>query len=269
MTTRRPLLQAEALRLAYPSRRGAARAGLCDVTLDLAQGECVALIGPSGAGKTSLARAILGLLPLEVGRVTLEGRDIAGVARPMARETRARIQMIFQDPLQSFDARRSLGDQVADSLCNFGTPRPEAKAAAADVFARLGLDPALLSRRPAAVSGGQLQRAAIARALIVAPDVLIADEALSASDAALRSELTALLQAEQARRGMALLLISHDMALVAEMAHRVVVIEDGRLVEEGPTAQVLEHPIQPVTRGLLAAARATMGDGCSAGGDQG
>ena len=179
---------------------------------------------------------------------------LVGAGQSLSRADRARFQMIFQDPLQSFDARRSLGAQIADSLCNFGVTRPEAEQRATALSARLGLDAALLTRRPGAVSGGQRQRAAMARALILAPDLLIADEALSALDPVLRAEMVALLQAEQAARGMALLLISHDMALVAELAHRVAVVAGGEIVEEGPAAEVLRAPRHAVTRALLAEA---------------
>lgn len=249
-----PWLRAEGLCLDYPARGGGRKAALRDVALDLRRGECLALIGPSGAGKTSLARALLGIERLSGGQVQVEDRVLLGAGQSLSRADRARFQMIFQDPLQSFDARRSLGAQIADSPCNFGVTRPEAEERATALSARLGLDAALLTRRPGAVSGGQRQRAAMARALILAPELLIADEALSAFDPVLRAEMVALLQAEQAARGMALLLISHDMALVAELAHRVAVVAGGEIVEEGPAAEVLRAPRHAVTRALLAEA---------------
>lgn len=249
-----PWLRAEGLCLDYPARGGGRKAALRDVALELRRGECLALIGPSGAGKTSLARALLGIERLSGGQVRVADRVLLSAGQSLSRADRARFQMIFQDPLQSFDARRSLGAQIADSLCNFGVTRPEAEERATALSARLGLDAALLTRRPGAVSGGQRQRAAMARALIFAPELLIADEALSALDPVLRAEMVALLQAEQAARGMALLLISHDMALVAELAHRVAVVAGGEIVEEGPAAEVLRAPRHAVTRALLAEA---------------
>ena len=234
---------------------GAARPALRDVSLTVRRGEVLALVGQSGSGKSTLARAALRLLPDGVaqGRIEIEGRDVTSLEPRPLRAMRARMQMVFQDPMQSLDPRRSLGRQIGDTLRNFGVPRHDVRARVAEMADRMGLDPALLGRRPGGVSGGQRQRAALARALIARPALLIADEAFASLDPEIRSRMETLLSEVQQARDLACLFISHDIAQVARIAHRIAVMWQGRIVEEGPAASVLHSPAHAYTRALIAA----------------
>ena len=242
-----PLLHIEGLRVRY----GAAVPAVEGADLRIARGETVTLVGASGSGKSTLARAALGLEQADRGRVCIDGADIARLGARGLRRMRARIQMVFQDPVTSLDPRRTLGRQVGDPLRNYG------RAADTDLIARaflqVGLAPDLMQRRPHEVSGGQRQRAGIARALILDPDILVVDEGLSALDTVQAAAILALLRAEQTRRGLAILFVTHDLRAARAMAHRIAVMVAGRIVEQGPAAQVLRAPVHPQTRALVAA----------------
>lgn len=246
-----PVLAVRNLQVAYA---GHATQAVRGVSLEIARGETLALVGQSGSGKTTLARAALRLIPLVAGRVLLDGDDITGLAGQALRRARARMQMIFQDPLLSLDPRRALGRQVADPLRNFGVPAPERAARVAALFERVGLDPDLMNRRLVEVSGGQRQRVAIARALVLDPRVIVADEALASLDPHMRERIAELLVSLQHERGLGCLFISHDIAAVARIAHRIAVMHEGRIVETGPARAVLETPGHGYTRSLIAAA---------------
>ncbi len=246
-----PVLAVRNLQVAYA---GHATQAVRGVSLEIARGETLALVGQSGSGKTTLARAALRLIPLAAGRVLLDGDDITGLAGQALRRARARMQMIFQDPLLSLDPRRALGRQVADPLRNFGVPAPERAARVAALFERVGLDPDLMDRRPVEVSGGQRQRVAIARALVLDPRVIVADEALASLDPHMRERIAELLVSLQHERGLGCLFISNDIAAVARIAHRIAVMHEGRIVETGPARAVLETPGHGYTRSLIAAA---------------
>ncbi len=242
-----PLLTIEGLRVRYGRRAPAVE----EASLALAPGETLALVGASGSGKSTLARAILGLERAERGRVCLDGTDIAELRGAAMRQMRACIQMVFQDPITSLDPRRTLARQVADPLHNYR--RAAHEAIIAEVFAQVGLAPDLMHRLPHEVSGGQRQRAAIARALVLGPDILVVDEGLSALDTVQSAAILALLQAEQARRSLAILFVTHDLRVARGIAHRIAVMEAGRIVEEGPAAEVLAAPSHPHMRALVAA----------------
>jgi peptide/nickel transport system ATP-binding protein len=233
-----PVLEAERVTVA----RGG-RVVVSNARLSVAAGERVAIVGGSGSGKTSLARALLGLLP-HGGSVRVHGQPAT------AEDVRRIAQMVFQDPATSFDGRQTVARIVAEPLWPERPRRMRDRVAAA--LARVGLGAEALDRRPHAFSGGQRQRIAIARALVSRPQVLIADEPVSALDAALRAEVAALLD-DLARDGLALILIAHDMAFVRALADRVVVMDAGTIVEEGPVDEVLARPRHSVTRALLAA----------------
>ncbi|MEB8385959.1 ABC transporter ATP-binding protein [Rhodobacteraceae bacterium KMM 6894] len=248
-----PLLELRDVALTYPGGRLArqGRVALHGVGLTLQRGETLALVGASGSGKSSLARAILGLEPRATGQILMQGHDILHM-RPRALHTaRADMQMVFQDPAGSFDPRRTLGAQVGDVLRNYDRPAGPAEIAA--LLAQVALPPEIMGRYPHQVSGGQCQRVAIARALALNPRLIIADEAISALDAAVQFEILDLLAQLQARLGLGLLLITHDLDAARRISHRLAVMQDGCLVEQGRTADVLAHPRHAHTRALIAA----------------
>ncbi len=242
-----PLLQMEGVSIRY----GRAAPAVQSVDLALAPGETLALVGASGSGKSTLARAALGLEQVAEGNVRLGDEDIAQMSVRALHRARARIQMVFQDPVTALDPRRRLGRQVADPLRNYG--RPADAACIAALFAQVGLAPDLMGRFAHEVSGGQRQRAAIARALALDPDILVVDEGLSALDTVQAAGILRLLRAEQDRRGLAILFITHDLHAARAMAHRIAVMESGRIVETGGAAQIMTAPAHPRTRALIAA----------------
>ena len=225
-----------------------AREVVHDVSLDVLPGEVLGLVGESGCGKSTIAKCVAGFLKPSAGDlVVYEGAD-------EPKRGPRRVQMVFQDPSSSFDPRRTLGQSVIEGLRNAGTPKGEALARAGELFERCGLARELLDRHPHQVSGGQCQRAAIARALAARPALLIADEATSALDVTVQAQVVALLRELNAELGMAVLFICHDLALVQDFCDRVAVMREGRIVEVGPTEQVLSSPSDPYTASLIASA---------------
>ena len=218
------------------------------VSLDVLPGEVLGLVGESGCGKSTIAKCVAGFLkPSSGDLVVCEGA--AGPARGPHK-----VQMVFQDPSSSFNPRRTLGQSVTEGLRNAGTPKGEALARAGELFERCGLARELLDRYPHQVSGGQCQRAAIARALAAQPALLIADEATSALDVTVQAQVVALLRELNAELGMAVLFICHDLALVQDFCDRVAVMREGRIVEVGATKRVLSGPSDPYTARLVASA---------------
>ncbi len=260
-----PLLDAEALgfRYARPSPLLRRPAGgpptLADVSFTLRRGEVLGVIGESGSGKTTLGSLVSGLIAPDSGALRFDGDALAGRAADRSVAQRRRIQMVFQDPLSSLNPRRRVGEQVIRPLRLFhGLDRRRAAARAALLFEELGLEAGLLERFPRQLSGGQQQRVAIARAFAAEPDLLVCDEITSALDASVQAQLLDQLAAMQRRAGTALLLITHDLSVVWRMAGRVLVMQAGRILEQGETARVFRAPAHPYTAGLLAAAtRAT------------
>jgi len=242
-----PVLAIDGLSVRYGARAPAIK----EASLSLAPGETLALVGASGSGKSTLARAALGLERAERGEVRIGGTDIAGLRGDALRQMRARIQMVFQDPITALDPRRSLARQVGDPLRNYGCDADDARLA--EAFAQVGLAPDLMHRLPHQVSGGQRQRAAIARALILDPDILVVDEGLSALDTVQAAAILALLRAEQRRRGLAILFVTHDLRAARGIAHRIAVMEAGHIVEEGPAERILAAPRHPHTHALVTA----------------
>ncbi|WP_353211382.1 ABC transporter ATP-binding protein [Rhodovarius sp.] len=238
------------------------------VGLSLARGEVLGVIGESGSGKTTLGGIIVGLLGGEAAAVRFDGRPLPGLSAQRTREQRRRIQMVFQDPLSSLNPRRRVGDAVMRPLQLFrGLERREAARCAASLFEELGLEAALLSRFPRQLSGGQQQRVAIARAFAAEPDLLICDEITSALDASVQAQLLDHLAMMQRRQGTAMLLITHDLAVVWRMAPRVLVMQGGRILEAGATEAIFRNPQNPYTAALLGAASraARAGQGVLAG----
>ncbi len=230
---------------------------LHDVDLRLAPGESVGLIGETGSGKTTIARTLLGLTKVLGGEVSVGGHDLARLRGRALRTFRRDgvVQYVFQDPLRSLDPDIPVGDSVAEGLDVRGRLDRQVRAARiAEILHAVGLDPDLATRLPGDLSGGQRQRIAIARALILEPRLLILDEPVSALDAANRVHVLDLLRLSAAERSFAQLFISHDLGSVAGVTDRVVVVYRGRIVEDGPTHQVIADPQHPYTRLLIESA---------------
>ncbi|MGH8077162.1 MAG: ATP-binding cassette domain-containing protein, partial [Lysobacter sp.] len=250
------LLRGEHLRMRYPK---ASHDALDGVSLQLHRGEGLALVGESGSGKSTLGRALLRLLRGVRGRVLLfdgdaDGVDLAALPASALRRLRSRIGVVFQDPYASLDPRLRIADIVAEPLRIHGRGDATARRAkAAELLQAVGLEADMLDRYPHQFSGGQRQRIAIARALATDPDLLVCDEAVSALDAHHRAAVLALLVKLKRERGLALLFVTHDLAAAAAVAERIAVLEAGRIVETGITAEVLRAPQHAHTQALLAA----------------
>jgi oligopeptide/dipeptide ABC transporter ATP-binding protein len=238
-------------RFGPPGRQATALDG---VDLGVAAGEIVALVGESGSGKTTLARIAAGLDRPDAGRVTLDGADLAGPSGGVAPAARRAVQMVFQDPLASFNPRRSIGAAIGLPLrIAAGLPRGARPERIRALMAAVGLAPELADRRPAELSGGQLQRAAIARALATDPAILICDEPVASLDVSVRSQVLNLLVGLRRSRGLGILFVSHDLGVVQRIADRTVVLYLGRVVEEGGGAAIWAAPRHPYTAALAAA----------------
>ena len=226
------------------------------VSLSLQEGETVGLVGASGCGKSSLCRALMGLAPVRGGSVRLEGRDLRSLKGAELRRARRRIQMVFQDPLACLNPQMTVGEAVADPLLIHGlASHPEARERARALLAAVGLEPpeSFERRMPRQLSGGQQQRVAIARALILEPKVLLCDESVSMLDAEVQTDVLNLLKELQQRLGLGLLFVTHDLNVASGFCHRVIVLEGGRIVEQGPGADLLAHPHAAITRTLVEA----------------
>jgi ABC-type glutathione transport system ATPase component len=227
-----------------------------DVSLDLPAGPFgLGLIGESGSGKSTIARALLGLTPLAGGTVTFEGRDVSGLRGADMKAFRRGVQLVMQDGTEALNPRMRIGSSVAEGIAVHDlVPRgPERAARVAELLAEVGLEPGLADRYPHELSGGQRQRATIARALAVEPRVLVLDEPTSALDVTVQARILDLVRRLRDERGLSYLLISHNLAVVDQLCERCVVLHEGAVVEQGPTAQVLDHPEHPYTQELRAA----------------
>jgi oligopeptide/dipeptide ABC transporter ATP-binding protein len=224
------------------------------VSLEVRRGEVLGVVGESGCGKTTLARCVVRLLEPDSGSVRLAGTDLLDLPREELRKARRRIQMIFQDPYTSLNPRQSVGDAIAEAALVHGTTtRAGADAFVAETLALVGLGAATARRRPRELSGGQRQRVAIARALAVRPEVLIADEAVSALDVSIQAQVLNLLRSLTDELGLATIFIGHQLAVIAHVSDRVAIMYLGQIVEHGPTRAVFDNPQHPYTKALLLA----------------
>jgi peptide/nickel transport system ATP-binding protein len=247
----RVVLRAAGLTRSYRGPGGSVRVAVDDVSLEVRRGRTLGLVGGSGSGKTTVARLLLALEEPDAGTVTLDGEPWSGVPERDRRARRPRVGAVYQDPLASFDPRWSVDRILRDALGAAAMRGADAHDSPATLLAQVGLEPAVLRRRPARLSGGQRQRVAIARALAARPDVLICDEPVSALDIAVQAQVLDLLDELQRRLGLGLLLISHDLGVVAHMSDEVAVMSEGRVVERGSADEVLARPTHPITRALL------------------
>jgi peptide/nickel transport system ATP-binding protein len=225
-----------------------------EISFDLERGTTLSIVGESGCGKSSLARILVRLTAPTAGRVDVNGKCFLTLTGGELRSSCRAVQMIFQDPFGSLNPLRTAGAVIARAAVLAGADRHKARERAGELFDRVGLPREGLQRRPAAFSGGQKQRIGIARALAMNPDVLIADESLSALDASSQAQILALLRKLQNELGLAILLITHDLRVAAQISHRIAVMQAGRIVEIGPAERVINSPEHPYTRELLESA---------------
>ncbi|WP_137126262.1 ABC transporter ATP-binding protein [Roseomonas sp. HF4] len=255
------VMRGEAVKVLFPIRRGLMRRVVAHVravdgvSLRVREGETVGLVGESGSGKTTLGLALLRLEQSE-GAIRFEGTAIEGLQRGALRPLRRRMQIVFQDPFGALSPRMSVAEIVGEGLAVHepGLTRDARSRAVATALEEVGLEPAMAERYPHEFSGGQRQRIAIARALVLKPRFLVLDEPTSALDVSVQAQVVDLLRALQAKHRLAYLFISHDLRVVRAMAHRIIVLKDGKVVEEGEAAQVVGAPREAYTRALMAAA---------------
>jgi len=225
-----------------------------NVTLTLRKGRTLGIVGESGSGKSTVARCIVRLIDPTSGAIRLAGQEISGLSRSALQPHRKKIQIVFQDPYRSLNPRITVGESIAEGPINYGVDRPTALARARELLELVDLPADAVTRYPHQFSGGQRQRIAIARALALEPEVLVADEAVSALDVSVQAQVLKLLDDIQTRLGIAILFITHDLRVAAQICDDVAVMQRGQVVEYGPAADVLANPQQTYTRQLLDAA---------------
>lgn len=225
-----------------------------DISFELAAGQTLGIVGASGSGKSTLARLLMRLIPTDAGEIRFQGQDWLALSGGRLRRARSDMQMVFQDPLSAFNPRATVESALADPLrIHEIVAKAERSARIEALLEKVGLSPSLRGRSVLALSGGQRQRLALARALATRPKLLILDEAVSALDLSIRRQVLELLVSLQREDGVSCLFIGHDLAVMRAIAHRVAVMEAGRIVESGETESVIAHPQSSVTKALIAA----------------
>ena len=255
------VLHAADVKVHFPIKRGFLKRtvgsvkAVDGVTLAVRRGETLGIVGESGSGKTTLGMALLRLIESR-GRIVFMGREIEGLSRKEIRPLRAEMQIVFQDPYGSLSPRMSIGEIVGEGLAVHepDLKRAGRRARVEAILKEVGLDPAMTDRYPHEFSGGQRQRISIARAMVLEPDLVVLDEPTSALDMSVQAQIVALLRRLQETHGLAYLFISHDLRVVRAMSHQVLVMKDGKVVEEGSTDEIFDRPERAYTRALMAAA---------------
>ena len=255
------ILQVEGLKKHFPIRRGFFQRvtgwveAVNDVSFDIAKGQTLGLVGESGCGKTTVARLILRLLQSDAGKITFKGQDITDLSENEMKPLRKEIQIIFQDPYGSLNPRMTIGQSIAEGLLVSGVrDKTEQKTRLGDLLQMVGLSAATMERYPHEFSGGQRQRIGIARALSVAPALIICDEPVSALDVSIQAQIINLLKDLQDQLGLSYLFISHDLNVVGYLCSEVAVMYKGHIVEYAPTDELFDNPCHPYTNILLSAA---------------
>lgn len=245
------LLEAEHLTKIFTQRGKNPFKAVNDVSFTLKKGETLGIVGESGSGKSTIAKLLTRLTDITEGTLKFEGKDITRLKQSQLKEVYGDIQMVFQNPVGSFDPRRTLGDGIGESLRNRGMKKADVEKRVAELLEQCGLEKEYAKRYPHEVSGGQCQRAAIARALAVEPKVLICDEATSALDVTVQKQIMELLQKLKKENQLSFLFICHDLALVQLFCDRVIVMHDGHVEEEGTPEEIIEHPKTEYTEQLI------------------
>lgn len=248
-----PLLSVQNVKKTFPLARHQQYTVLDDISFTIQAGEIVGVIGSSGSGKSTIAKLVSRLHNVTAGTIYFDGKDITHWQGRKLRHFYDHVQMVFQTPQTTFDPRKTLGDGIGESLRNRGFTRQEAGQKVIDVLGQCGLDAAFAAKYPREVSGGQCQRASIARAIAVGPKLLICDEATSSLDVTLQAQVIDLLQKLRRENQMACLFITHNLALARGFCDRLIVLHAGKIVEAGRTEDVLTQPQSIYTKQLLAA----------------
>jgi len=256
--TETPLLDVRGLSTDYTARRGGKTVriqAVKDVSFTLAKREVLGIVGESGCGKTSVGRSIVRLAKPHRGEVLFAGKDIFTAGSEDLRKLRLKIRMVFQDPFASLNPRRAIGDSIAETgdIHGLFADKAERQRRIHEALTNVGLDASFAGRFPHELSGGQRQRVGIARAILPAPDVVIADEPVSALDVSVQAQVLNLLADLQQAMGLSMIFISHDLGVVGQISDRVAVMYMGRIVETAATRDITDHPLHPYTRTLMAA----------------
>ena len=250
---REVILSVRDLKVAFGSRRHRFEA-VKGVSFDVYKGETFGIVGESGSGKTTIGRSVIRVYPATSGSIRFHGQEISGhISKALDREITNKIQMIFQDPMASLNERAKIDYIVSEGLLGRGLSREEIRARVDKALADVGLLPEFASRFPHEFSGGQRQRIGIARALVMNPEFIIADEPISALDVSIRAQVLNLMSQLQRERGLTYLFISHDLSVMRFICDRIAVIHKGLIVEMANTEQLFHHPLHPYTRALLSA----------------
>jgi peptide/nickel transport system ATP-binding protein len=235
-------------------RKGRVVKAASDVTIEVRRGETLGIVGESGSGKSTVARCVARLIDPSSGEIRIAGVDVARMGQRELRPYRRKVQIVFQDPYRSLNPRRSVGASMVEGPMNFGMARDAAVRKAGELMALVGLKADALDRFPHQFSGGQRQRICIARALMMEPELLIADEAVSALDVSVQAQVLELLDDVRKRFDLAVLFITHDLRVAAQICDRIVVMSKGQVVEQGPTGALYANPQHPYSKALLEAA---------------